>query len=91
MVVDIEENLPHEVAEVICLKCLHRGYAVYPEETPLKDLECKCGAVGYVIKTGQTIPDTPDEQMENDKRYQNMARMYGKKEARQKYEDYILS
>ena len=52
---DIESNLPHEVAELICLKCLHRWIGVYPEKTPLKKLECKCGAVGYVIKTGQTI------------------------------------
>ncbi len=51
----IESNLPHEVAELICLKCLSRWIGVYPEKTPLKDLECKCGAVGYVIKTGQTI------------------------------------
>lgn len=52
---DIESNLPHEVAELICLKCLSRWIGVYPDKTLLKDLECKCGAVGYVIKTGQTI------------------------------------
>jgi hypothetical protein len=51
----IEDNIPHEVSEVICLKCLHRWIAVYPTSTLLKDLECKCGAVGYVIKTGQTV------------------------------------
>ena len=56
MIADINENIPHEVSEVICLKCLNRWIAVYPEETPLKDLQCKCGEVGYVIKTGQTIP-----------------------------------
>lgn len=49
------EKIPHEVSEVICLKCLHRWIAVYPEETQLKHLECKCGEVGYVIKTGQTL------------------------------------
>lgn len=53
--VNIEENLPHEVSEVICLKCLKRWIAVYPLKCPLKDLSCTCGAVGYVIKTGQTI------------------------------------
>lgn len=52
---EIEVNLPHEVAELICLKCLHRWIGVYPQSTLLKDLECKCGEVGYVIKTGQTI------------------------------------
>ena len=55
--IDISENEPHEVAEVICLKCLRRWIAVYPEKTLLKSLECKCGEVGYVIKTGQTIID----------------------------------
>lgn len=50
-----EHHLPHNVAEVICLKCLKRWIAVYPEETPLKDIECTCGEVGYVIKTGQEL------------------------------------
>lgn len=53
--IEFEEHLPHEVSELICLKCLHRWIGVYPEGTPLKDLECQCGAVGYVIKTGQTL------------------------------------
>ena len=54
-VVPIEKNLPHEVSELICLKCYSRWIGVYPQETLLKKLECKCGAVGFVIKTGQTI------------------------------------
>lgn len=54
---DIEEAKPHEVAELICLKCLHRWIGVYPETTLLKDIECKCGATGAVIKTGQTIQE----------------------------------
>jgi len=53
----IEENLPHEVAEVICLKCLKRWIAVYPIKCQLKDLECTCGCTGYVIKTGQTFEE----------------------------------
>ena len=52
---EIECNLPHEVAELICLKCYHRWIGVYPQSVLLKDIECKCGEVGYVIKTGQTI------------------------------------
>lgn len=48
-------NKPHNVAEVICLKCLHRWIAVYPTETLLKELECPCGEIGYVIKTGQEV------------------------------------
>lgn len=47
----------YEVGEVICLRCLHRWIDVHPTSVPLKDLECKCGAVGYIIKTGQTVED----------------------------------
>ena len=54
---NIEENLPHEIAELICLKCLNRAIHVYPSSVPLKDLECKCGEVGYLIKTGQALDD----------------------------------
>ena len=57
-VVDIEENEPHCVCEVVDLKCQHRWVAVFPEKTLLKQLECpKCGAVGFVIKTGQDLDD----------------------------------
>jgi len=85
----IEKNLPHEVAELICLKCLNRWIGVYPKETQLKDLECKCGAIGYVIKTGQTLQDIPNEKMLNDARYQNMVKMWGEKTAMQKYREFI--
>ena len=54
-VIDIAKNQPHTVCEVICLKCLKRWIAVYPEKTLLKELECSCGSRGYVIKTGQEI------------------------------------
>lgn len=84
----IEEYLPHEVCEVICLKCLKRWISVYPEKTPLKELECPCGEVGYVIKTGQTLPDVDDPNMENDIRYQNMVRMWGEEIAKQKYREF---
>ena len=60
-IVHIEDNLRHEVSELICLKCLYRWVGVYPEKTLLKDIECKCGEVGYVIKTGQTIVDEEGE------------------------------
>lgn len=55
--IEFDSNTPHEVSEVICLKCLHRWIAVYPQETLLKQLECKCGEVGFVIKTGQLLND----------------------------------
>ena len=54
-IVNIDDYRSHEVSELICLKCFHRWIGVYPESTLLKDLECKCGEVGYVIKTGQTV------------------------------------
>jgi len=64
---NIEENLPHEIAELICLKCLNRAIHVYPSSVLLKDLECKCGEVGYLIKTGQTLDDSnsADEECES--------------------------
>ena len=85
----IKDNIPHEVSELICLKCLNRWIGVYPSETPLNQLECKCGEIGYVIKTGQTLPDVPDEIMENDARFQNMVRMWGRKEAIEKYKMFV--
>lgn len=45
-IIDISANEPHEIAELICILC-HL----------LKDIECKCGAVGCVIKTGQTLEE----------------------------------
>ena len=58
MQIDIEEYQEHEVCELICLKCLDRWIGVFPTQTLLKDIECKCGEVGYVIKTGQTLEQT---------------------------------
>lgn len=54
-IVDITEHQPHEVCELICLYCKKRWIGVYPQSLLLKDIECKCGAKGLVIKTGQTI------------------------------------
>ena len=55
---DINENDPHEVAELICLNCHKRAIWVYSADTLLKELECRnCGTVGLMIKTGQTLPD----------------------------------
>ena len=86
----IEDNIEHEVSELICLKCLNRWIGVYSSETPLNQLECKCGEIGYVIKTGQTLPDVPDENMENDARFQNMVEMWGRKIAIEKYKAFVL-
>lgn len=54
---DIAEKEPHEVAELICLNCHKRWIGVYPASLLLKDIHCKCGATGLVIKTGQTLQD----------------------------------
>ena len=89
MITSMEDNLPHEISEVICLKCLQRWIAVYPETTLLKELECKCGEIGYVIKTGQTLPEYDDPNMTEDARYQNMVKMWGEKIAKEKYKTFI--
>lgn len=55
-IVPIEKNLPHEVSEVICLKCYYRFMSVIPSGTLLKNIECgRCNQKGYVIKTGQDL------------------------------------
>lgn len=54
--INIEENIPHKVSEVICINCKYRWIAVRPVGTLLKDLECpRCGLQGYVIETGEVI------------------------------------
>ena len=57
MIIDFHKNKPHEVAELLCLKCLNRWIGVFPKDVPLKDLQCGCGETGFIIKTGQTIDD----------------------------------
>ena len=57
MIVDIEEYIPHEVSEVICVKCCHRWISVRPKGTLLKNIECPNCGKGYVIKTGQDISE----------------------------------
>ena len=86
----IEDNIEYEVSELICLKCLNRAIHVYPTSVLLKDLECKCGEFGYLIKTGQMLPDVDIERFEHDKRFQNMVRMWGRKEAVEKYKTFVL-
>lgn len=52
---NLDEHRAHIVAEVICLKCLHRYICVWPRDTPLKHLFCeKCGP-GYIVLTGQEL------------------------------------
>jgi hypothetical protein len=61
MDVDPEANLPHEVCELMCWNCGSRFISVFPEKTPLKQLECgNCHAVGFMVKTGQTVTFNED-------------------------------
>lgn len=52
---DINRNKPHEVCEVICVKCGYRYISVHPTDVLLKNLECPNCGNGYIIKTGQNI------------------------------------
>lgn len=55
-VLDINENVPHKVSEVICIGCHKRWIAVRPCVTPLRDIECpQCHKQGLVIETGEII------------------------------------
>lgn len=55
--INLDDNRPHKVSEVICLKCLYRWVAVRPVGTPLKNLQCpKCGYM-CAIETGEEIAD----------------------------------
>ena len=60
-ILDINENTPHKVSEVICVGCGKRWIAVRPSQTLLKDLECpQCHKQGFVIETGEEINKEDD-------------------------------
>lgn len=60
-ILDINENTPHKVSEVICIGCFKRWIAVRPSTTLLKDLECpQCHKQGLVIETGEEINKEED-------------------------------
>lgn len=55
-IIDINENKPHKVSEVICIGCCKRWIAVRPQGVLLKELECpQCHTIGRVIETGEDI------------------------------------
>lgn len=57
-VIDMEENLPHVVHEVMCWGCGARWIAVHPESTLLKELECpRCCKQGFAFATGQDVKE----------------------------------
>lgn len=54
--IDINQNKPHYVAELMCINCGHRGIHTFPTDCWLQELECpKCGKSGYIITTGQIL------------------------------------
>ncbi len=55
--IHIEEHKPHNVSEVICVRCGKRWISVRPEDVLLKDLECPNCGKGYVIETGEVVND----------------------------------
>ena len=60
--IDINDNIPHTVSEVICINCKHRWIAVRPSKCKLKNLECsRCHQQGYVIETGEVFEELSNE------------------------------
>lgn len=58
MILDFNADKPHEVSELLCVRCLKRWIGVYPAGLLLKEIECpNCGEAGGVIKTGQELED----------------------------------
>lgn len=55
MIIPIEINMQHTVSEVVCLRCLRRWICVRPSTVQLKEIECVCRNVGFVIETGQDL------------------------------------
>lgn len=55
--IDLDENRPHKVSEVVCLKCLHRWIAMRPVGTLLKELHCPKYGWQCAIETGEEIDD----------------------------------
>lgn len=53
--IPIEQNMPHKVSEVICVKCYTRWLAIRPSKVRLKNLECDNCGKGFVIETGEIM------------------------------------
>lgn len=55
-VINFNDNQPHKVSELICVKCSMRWLSVRPVDVRLKFLECpNCGVAGGVIETGEIL------------------------------------
>ena len=60
--INIEKNIPHTVAELMCVSCQKRWIDVFPCSVWLKDLECPhCGKAGLIINTGQKLEAQHDD------------------------------
>ena len=56
------QNTPHIAAELLCVRCISRWPAVWPESCMLRDIECPhCKQRGGVIATGQIMSEDYDE------------------------------
>ena len=51
----MDDSFPYQISEVICISCKERFICSRPEEILLKNLECKCGAMGFIIETGEDL------------------------------------
>jgi len=56
-VIHIDAALPHRVSEIICIKCGNRAVCVRPMVVKLKDLVCENCGPGFIIETGEQLPD----------------------------------
>lgn len=54
----IEEAVDHILQELICINCKYRFLDLSPSTLWLKQLECpNCKETGYLINTGEVIPN----------------------------------
>jgi hypothetical protein len=59
VIIDFNANNPHEIAELLCVRCLKRWIGCYPVGVLLKEIECpNCGENGAVVKTGQNLAES---------------------------------
>lgn len=57
----VAEHMPHNTAELICVRCLTRWIGVWPATIDLVDLICPhCNTRGAIITTGQILEDEYD-------------------------------
>ena len=54
-IINIEENRPHKVSEVMCVFCFRRWIAVRPVGVLLKEMDCPSCGSGFIIETGEEI------------------------------------